>query len=121
MFMVFMNLLKLSILFLFQELRDLPSLWVCVSVYVCAHIWATVSSLYSIFHTMTVHSNPIKETQRASQHPSFICHSFSPSISLTHSLSLSLLPVDNLVVTGWVSSNYHFLLLSLSFALYFLS
>lgn len=120
--LVRMHPLKLYILFLFQVLWDLPSLWLysmCVCLWICVHTHVQQSLLSTVFfHTMTAHSNPIKATQRASQHHSFVCHSFSPP-----SLSLFLLlPVDDWVVTGWVRSNYHFFFLSLClFLLHFLS
>lgn len=79
---------------------------ICVRVcafHTCVHTHVQQSPLSTVFsHTMTAHSNPIKATQRASQHHSFICHSYCPPLSL--SLSLPLLPVDGWVVTGWVSS-----------------
>lgn len=91
--------------------KDLPNLWLhaCVCLCICVHTYVQQSLLSTVFfHTMTAHSNPIKATQRASQHHSFICHSFSLA-----------LPFPRLLVEGlggnWVGELYHFLVLSLSF------
>ncbi len=98
-----MSLLKLHILFVFQELRGFAKFMaVCVSVCVSllhTHVQQPLLSTV-FFHTMTALSNPIKATQWASQHHSFICHSSSPSCL---SLSLSLSPS---AACGWLGGNW---------------
>lgn len=78
------ELIEIMLFVLFLRIEAFLQVCCCCGVCLyplCVHTRVKNVSIFSTLCTMAAHLNPIRATQRASEHHSFICHSFSPAIS----------------------------------------